>query len=80
MVLYLLKLEIGDIEISCAVNEDGTRVLSQTGAVKSLGMNRFAQLPKFVSTNAIAPFISKDVTDLLNDPIKFTQCPDDKQK
>jgi hypothetical protein len=66
------EIPLGNTTLPCYVLEDGTRVLTQTGAAQSLGMNRFAQLPKFATSNSIAPFISKEATDLLNNPVKFT--------
>jgi hypothetical protein len=66
------EMPLGKAKLPCYVLEDKTRVLTQTGAVQALGLHRFAQLPKFVATNTLAPFISKETMDLLNNPIKFT--------
>lgn len=66
------EMLLGKAKLPCYVLEDKTRVLTQTGAVQALGLHRFAQLPKFVATNTLAPFISKETMDLLNHPIKFT--------
>jgi len=64
-------LEIGDIKIPCYVLDDGKRVLSQSGLVSALGLNRFAQLDKFIGGKAINPFISRSLSDLANSPVKF---------
>ncbi len=51
--------------------ENGTRVLSQRGTVRSLGLNHAAQLGKFVSTNALKTLINEDVSMLAKTPIIF---------
>jgi hypothetical protein len=66
------EIYIGNTALPCYVLEDGTRVLTQTGAVQSLGMGQFAQLPKFMSHERLKPFISKDLTNLLENRITFT--------
>ena len=73
-------LVIGDIEIPCYVLEDETRVLSQSGMFQSLGLARRglvttksgAQIPRFAASKAIHPFISKELTAGLSNPIVFT--------
>ncbi len=67
------KLDIGDTHIPCAVLEDGTRVLSETGianailksrsgaAKKKKAENIGALLPVFVASESLKPFISKDL-------------------
>jgi hypothetical protein len=79
-------LRIGDLEISCAVLSDGTRVLSETGIVNALGLYRSgavhtrekdasepgAQLPLFVANKNIKPFVDKDLADVLTHPIWYT--------
>jgi hypothetical protein len=67
------EIKIGDIILPCYVLEDGSRVLTQTGAVKSLGMGQFAQLPKFMSYEGIKPFVSKDLMNFLKNRITFTK-------
>lgn len=61
--IYRGSLKIGDIEISCAVNEDGIRVISQTALNKAFdrpeGGSR--NLPRIIEIKALEPFISKDV-------------------
>lgn len=61
--VYRGSLKIGDIEISCAVNEDGIRVISQTALNKAFdrpeGGSR--NLPRIIEIKALEPFISEDV-------------------
>lgn len=65
-------LEIGEIKIPCYVLEDGARVISQTGVAGALGLRKTAQIGAFVATNALNPFINKDLTDSVKNPIFFT--------
>lgn len=65
------KLVIGDITIPCAVLEDGTRVLTQSGMMRALGRARQAKgrshydadvnLPAFLTAKNLTPFISSDL-------------------
>ena len=65
-------LIIGDIEIGCYVLEDETRVLSQRGMAKGLGMSsRGDRLPLFWGSNAIKPFISNKLMAGIEKPIEF---------
>ena len=65
-------LRIGDVEIPCYVLEDGTRVLSQRGLIAGLGMGTGAdRLPSFFNGKAISPFISKELTATIRNPILF---------
>lgn len=72
---YSGTLQIGDIEIPCAVLEDGTRVLSERAITKAFGGKRGgshwrrlkenpdgANLPVFLSANNYKPFINKDLS------------------
>jgi hypothetical protein len=65
------EINIGNIIIPCYVLEDGTRVITQTGAVQSLGMSRFLQLSKLASRNSLKPFINQELSGFLNNPIIF---------
>lgn len=71
-------LAIGDIEIPCAVLDDGTRVLSERAITKAFGGKRGgshwkrlkenpdgAYLPIFLSAGNIQTFINKDLADAL---------------
>ena len=72
-------LIIEDIEITCYVLEDETRVLSQSGMFSSLGLARRglvptpggAQMPRFAASKAINPFISTDLMVGLTNPVLF---------
>jgi hypothetical protein len=65
-------LVIGDMEIPCAVLEDGTRLLTQSGVMIALGRARQAKgrqyydadvnLPAFLTAKNLKPFISGDLT------------------
>jgi hypothetical protein len=71
-------LKIGDAELPCYVLEDGTRVLSQAGFTRSLGMARggsmiagMNRLELFVSRKSVNPYISNDIADRFANPISF---------
>jgi P63C domain len=72
------NLKIGNMEIPCAVLEDGTRVITQRGMFVALGMNKnpskgqaaIDNRPGFLSANNLTPFIAEDLTRLWN-PIPF---------
>ena len=70
-------LVIGEIEISCYVLEDETRVLSQREVFRGVGASRGgstnggAQIPRFLASKAINPFIHRDLSAALNSPIRF---------
>ena len=78
--IYNGKLPIGDIELPCYVLEDGRRVLSQRGINKSftgsrgggtVSKNGARNLPRFLSTNDIFPFVSKELMARINTPIEY---------
>ena len=64
-------LHVGDIEIPCAVLEDGRRVLTQSGVMMAMGRARQAkgrryydsddQLPAFLQAKNLKQFISSDL-------------------
>lgn len=68
---YTGDLDIGGSKISCAVLEDGTRVLTQSDMMRALGRARQAKgrafydgdvnLPAFLTAKNLKPFISKDL-------------------
>ena len=70
-------LIISEIEIPCYVLEDETRVLSQRGVFSGVGVSRGgatnggAQIPRFLASKAINPFIHRDLSAALNSPIPF---------
>lgn len=84
IALYSGKLPIGEIELDCAVLEDGTRVLSERAVHRAFGSKRGgshwrrvktgsdgANLPSFLSANNLSPFINNDLTMALISPIQY---------
>ena len=68
-------LKIGDLEIPCAVLEDGTRVLSKRGVTKALGgkrgdaKNRAApSYPYLCRQTTLPPFVDTDLRAALTSP------------
>lgn len=68
------KLNIGDLEIPCAVLEDGTRLLTETGVLKSLGRasrprgnkpqdKHGDRTPAFLRGKSLKPYISQELLD-----------------
>lgn len=83
--VYSGLLPIGDIEIDCAVLEDGTRVLSERAVHRAFGSKRGgshwrrmkansdgANLPSFLSATNLLTFVSKDLQEALISPILYT--------
>jgi hypothetical protein len=71
-------LKIGDVEIPCYVLEDGRRVLVQGGMLQGMDMKQGTagrgegdRLVRFIETKALNPFVSKDLADVITNPIKF---------
>jgi len=76
-------LEIGGVQIDCYVLEDETRVLSQRGMFKGLGVTRGgprtenepsntgAEIPRFASQKWLKPFIDSDLEAALKSPVFF---------
>ncbi|HDY89347.1 MAG TPA: hypothetical protein ENH82_14675 [bacterium] len=66
-------LKIGDTEISCAVLEDGTRLLTRATFIKAMGRTGKAKggreyddefkTPVFLSANNLKPFIPKELLE-----------------
>lgn len=64
-------MQIGNVEIACAVLEDGRRLITQSGFMKALGRARQAKgrdyyegdvnLPAFLTAKNLKPYISKDL-------------------
>lgn len=73
-------LKLGDIEIACAVLENGQRVLTQSSFMKALGRSRQAKsrqsydgdvnLPIFLTAKNLKPFISKEL-EVTSSQIEF---------
>src|SRR6185437_14345846 len=77
-------LELGDIELACAVLEDGTRVISERGLMGGLGIKYggalsaarkaepgAARLPMFVGYKTLRPFVDIELAALLQSPIEY---------
>jgi len=70
-------LKIGDVKIPCYVLEDGMRVLSQRGLMQGLGVTRGGRgvggdkIVSFMETKSILPFVSRDLSVAINNPIRF---------
>ena len=69
---------IAGVEIQCYVLEDETRVLSQRGIFRGIGASRGgtrndrgAQIPRFLASKTIYPFVSNELSVALNSPIEF---------
>lgn len=78
------ELKIGNIEIPCAVLEDGTRIISEGRVAKTLGSKGSATyweqkkktggrgvLPGYIHASYLQPFISNDVRIKLLNPIYY---------
>ncbi len=68
------KLPIGDIELTVAVLEDGTRVITQSAVFKAFGRTkrgrakddiRVLNRPAFIDANNLQPFIDEDLEQVL---------------
>jgi len=70
-------LKLGKFEIPCYVLENEKRVLVRDRMMKSLGMMGGGgkagshRLVQFVAAKSINPFVTKELTDSINNPIKF---------
>lgn len=84
VAVYSGMLPIGDIEIDCAVLEDGTRVLSERAVHRAFGSKRGgshwrrmkanpdgANLPSFLSATNFSPFISNELALALTSSIPY---------
>lgn len=78
---YAGTLSLGDVEIGCAVLEDGTRLLTQSDMMRALGRARQAKgrgfydadvnLPAFLTAKNLKEFIPKDLY-VTSSQIEFT--------
>jgi hypothetical protein len=81
---YTGKLVFGDLELECAVLDDGRRVLSERGVTKALGGKRGGShwrlgrasasgsyLPVFISANNLRPYIQPSLAQALAQPVAY---------
>jgi hypothetical protein len=79
-------VKIGDVQIPCAVLDDGTRVIRERSIAKALGKKgsggywkkkktkeEGALLPEYVSAKYLEPFVPDDTRDKLINPIHYRQ-------
>ncbi|MBY4639676.1 P63C domain-containing protein [Gluconacetobacter entanii] len=70
-------LRIGSLEIPCYVLEDGTRVITQTGVLNAMqlpnrgGAEGRTRLARFFDGKVFSPYLSKELSESTNAPIKF---------
>ena len=69
------NLKIGGREMSCAVLDDGTRIISRNAIFRAFGRTkrgrkkdeiRVLNMPSFIDANNLQPFISEDLRGVLN--------------
>lgn len=76
------NIKLGDLMIECAVLEDGRRVISERAMTRAFGGKRGGShwtrtkeggpnLPVYLSAKNFAPFISKDLANALDKPIRY---------
>lgn len=76
------SIKLGELEIECAVLEDGRRVISERAMTRAFGGRRGgshwqrlkkggANLPVYLSATNYSPFISNDLALALSSPIKY---------
>jgi hypothetical protein len=84
IALYSGVLPIGDVELDCAVLEDGTRVLSERAVHRAFGSKRGgshwkrmkhkgggANLPSFLSATNLEPYIPGELANDLLEPVRY---------
>ena len=74
------KITIGEKELTCAVLEDGTRILSSTAMFKAFDKvrkgkskeeNRVTNMPSFIDANNLKPYIDKAFTEGTEFSVKY---------
>lgn len=76
------NITLGDLDIECAVLEDGRRVISERAMTRAFGGKRGgshwkrlreggANLPVYLSANNYLDFIDNDLAEALTSPIKY---------
>jgi|LauGreDrversion4_1035100.scaffolds.fasta_scaffold56305_2 hypothetical protein len=71
--IYKGTVNIGDLDINCAVNEDGLRVIGQTALNKAFSRPEggAGKLPVIIDLKSLEPFISEDVRARANQLIEI---------
>lgn len=85
---YVGKLDLGGYSISCAVLDNGRRILVERSMATALGtkgsgaywqrkkrgthVQKGALLPEYISARYLAPFVSKELKAKLEEPIQYT--------
>lgn len=73
-------LRIGNLEIPCYVLDDDRRVITQMGMLAALGLSQGGagrskgqgdRLSRFLTGDALFPFVSSELLNLIQEPIKF---------
>lgn len=76
---HIGELHIGDKDLSCAVLEDGTRVLNMTAVFKAFNRpvrsrinvgDRVINMPSFLDAKNLQPFVSNELRGVIN-PITY---------
>ena len=71
--LYSGTLNIGDIEMSCFVTEDGERFISGRSMTTAIGMKGRGQGMARISGNTtLKPYINKDLAVAISEPVEIT--------
>lgn len=76
-------MNIGEIELPCAVLEDGSRIISRNAVFKAFGRTKrgrkkgeirvagMPELPSFIDANNLSEYIVGDVRDFLLNPVAY---------
>jgi hypothetical protein len=74
---HAAPLVIGPVELQCGVLENGTRVFSRRGVGRAFGSRQTGinegalEIPPFLGSKAIFPFISEDLMARLKSPVEY---------
>ena len=83
VVKYKGQIEIGDFSISCAVLDNGERILVDRSLANTLGVKgsgaywqkkkeqKGAALPEYISANYLSPFIDEETSERLSKPVVY---------
>lgn len=77
------KLNIGDKDLTCAVLEDGSRIISKSAVFRAFGRTKrgrkkgevrvadMPELPSFIDANNLSKYITGEVRELLFNPVVY---------